>query len=47
MKPVIGLAGFGTMGSAIYERAKDAFDFLVYEKDTSKTAALAPGEIER
>jgi len=46
MKPIIGLAGFGNMGSAIYERAKDAFDILVYEKDTSKTAALPPAAVE-
>jgi pyrroline-5-carboxylate reductase len=40
MKKRIGLIGFGTMGSAIYERAGNAFDFLIYEKDPSKTAAI-------
>lgn len=51
MKVSIGIVGFGTMGSAIFERAADAFDFIVYEKDCAKTAALAAGiceeELER
>lgn len=46
MKTILGLVGFGTMGSAIYERAKDAFDILVHEKDTSKVSSLAQGTAE-
>jgi pyrroline-5-carboxylate reductase len=46
MKTSFGLIGFGTMGSAIYDRAKDAFDILVYEKDPSKVAALPQGTVE-
>jgi pyrroline-5-carboxylate reductase len=46
MREKIGLIGFGNMGSAIYERAKNAFDLLVYEKDTSKTAQLEGPAVE-
>lgn len=42
MREKIGLIGFGNMGSAIFERAKDTFDFMVYEKDPAKTGKLPP-----
>jgi pyrroline-5-carboxylate reductase len=46
MKQKVGLIGFGNMGSAIYEKAKDAFDFRIYEKDISKTGPLPPSSVE-
>lgn len=46
MRIKIGLIGFGNMGSAIYERAKDAFDFIVLEKEAARTAGLDPAQIE-
>ncbi|MGE5308452.1 MAG: pyrroline-5-carboxylate reductase family protein [Deltaproteobacteria bacterium] len=47
MKKKIGLIGFGNMGSAIFERARDDFDLLVYEKDPSKTEKLEASVVEK
>jgi len=41
MRKIIGIIGFGNMGSAIAERVKSKFEVKAFDKDASKTAGVS------
>jgi pyrroline-5-carboxylate reductase len=46
-KLLIGIIGFGNMGSAIAQRIKSDYPVLIFDKDTEKTGRLSNKEVSR